>query len=213
MNVYNAIDMMYKVCDETISSKELLCNLDSYVGDGDHGFTVERGFSAVKKLLDDGTFNNPKEVFEAVGDTLAESMGGAIGLIIGGLFSGGAKAMDDNSEITVDAMYRLLKNGLEEIKIIGGANEGDRTLIDALSPACAAYKRKMDSGSNLAECLNGAAIAAHDGAESTAKMIAKKGRAKFLNNASLGYIDAGSVTMETVIKAMWKYVSSIEEQK
>lgn len=211
MNVYNTIDMMYEVCDEAISSKEQLCKLDSFVGDGDHGFTVARGFSAVKSVLDEGSFNTPKEVFAAVGDTLAESMGGAIGLIIGGLFSGGARAMDACAEIKVEDMYRLLKNGLEEIKMIGGAKEGDRTLIDALSPACDAYKCKMDSGSGLAECFHAAAIAAGDGATSTSKMVAKKGRAKFLNEESLGYVDAGSVTMQKVIEAMWKYVRKIEE--
>ncbi|GKH35011.1 dihydroxyacetone kinase subunit L [Muricomes sp. OA1] len=211
MNVYNTIDMMYEVCDEAISSKDLLCKLDSFVGDGDHGFTVARGFSAVKNVLDKGSFNTPREVFAAVGDTLAESMGGAIGLIIGGLFSGGARTMNDSADITVDDIYKLLRNGLEEIKMIGGAKEGDRTLIDALSPACDAYKNKMDSESGLAECLHAAAIAAGDGAAGTSKMVARKGRAKFLNKESLGYVDAGSVTMQKVIEAMWKYVRKIEE--
>lgn len=207
MNTNDVVCMVKKICDATIASREELCKLDSYVGDGDHGFTVERGFTGVRNMIDKESFETPKAVMEAVGDELADTMGGAIGLIIGGLFTGGSEAMDESDDADIEDFYKLLSGGLQEIKIIGEAKEGDRTLIDALSPACDAYKKAMDAGADLKQCLSKAADAAKAGSENTANMVAKKGRARFLNEESKGYVDAGSVTMSIIIKAMSDYVN------
>lgn len=210
MITQNTIEMIQAVCEETINAREELCRLDGFVGDGDHGFTVERGFKAVRNMISCASFDTPRAVLEATGDELADTMGGAIGLIIGGLFTGGAEAMDDAEAIGTEDFYTLFSSGLKEIKMIGGATEGDRTLIDALSPACDAYKAAMDEGCSLAECMEKAADAAKAGSDSTANMVAKKGRAKFLQEESRGYVDAGSVTMSIIIRAMSDYVRSQE---
>lgn len=207
MKTAEIIDMLNAVSTTAIDAKEELCKLDSFVGDGDHGFTVERGFSAVKAMLEEADFASPKEALEAAGDELADTMGGAIGLIIGGLFSGGAEAMEDKDDLEAEDIYTLLSAGLEEIKLIGGAKEGDRTLIDALSPACDAFKAAMDEGKDLGECISIAADAAEAGAKATVDMVAKKGRAKFLQEESKGYVDAGSVTMSKIIRAMSDYIN------
>lgn len=207
MNREEIIGMLNVVSDAAINAKEELCRLDGFVGDGDHGFTVERGFKAVKEMLTEVDLSSPKAVIEATGDELADTMGGAIGLIIGGLFTGGAEAMDDKEDFDTEDMYILLSAGLEEIKLIGGAKEGDATLIDALSPACDAYKAAMDENKKLAECIEIAADAADAGAQNTANMVAKKGRAKFLQEESKGHVDAGSVTMATIIRAMSDYIN------
>ncbi len=207
MKTAEIIDMLNAVSTTAIDAKEELCKLDSFVGDGDHGFTVERGFSAVKALLEEAEFASPKEALEAAGDELADTMGGAIGLIIGGLFSGGAEAMEDKDDLEAEDIYTLLSAGLEEIKLIGGAKEGDRTLIDALSPACDAFKAALDEGKAVGECISDAADAAEAGAKATADMVAKKGRAKFLQEESKGYVDAGAVTMSKIIRAMSDYIN------
>ena len=207
MKTAEIIDMLNAVSTTAIDAKEELCKLDSFVGDGDHGFTVERGFSAVKAMLEEADFSSPKEALEAAGDELADTMGGAIGLIIGGLFSGGAEAMEDNDDLETEDIYTLLSAGLEEIKLIGGAKEGDRTLIDALSPACDAFKAALDEGKAVGECISDAADAAEAGAKATADMVAKKGRAKFLQEESKGYVDAGAVTMSKIIRAMSDYIN------
>jgi dihydroxyacetone kinase phosphoprotein-dependent L subunit len=208
MNTTETKEMVLEICNATIAAKEELCRLDGHVGDGDHGFTVERGFTAVKKMIEsEDEAETPAEVFEAVGDELADTMGGAIGLIIGGLFTGGAEEMGEADELDAEGLYALLSGGLEEIKAIGGAKEGDRTLIDALSPACDAYKEALDAGSDMGTCIAKAADAAKAGAEATANMVAKKGRAKFLQEGSKGFVDAGSVTMSIIIKAMSDYIN------
>ena len=160
MDAKNAKKMMLAVCQAEIDNKEELCRLDGFVGDGDHGYTVERGFSAVKSLLETTDFETPGEVFSTMGDTLSESMGGAIGLIIGGLYTGGTKRIMGKVEIGRADCGVFLEDGLDEIKKVGGAKEGDRTLIDALSPAVAAYKSAESEGGNLAECWIKAAAAA-----------------------------------------------------
>lgn len=208
MNTQGLTEMMKAVSNAAIDAKEELCRLDSFVGDGDHGFTVERGFKAVRNMLETETFDSPKAVLDAVGEKLADTMGGAIGLIIGGLFTGGAEAMEDKEEFDTEDMKTLLAAGLEEIKMVGGAVEGDRTLIDALSPANDAFADAAAAGQDLNTCLEKAAAAADAGAKGTANMVAKKGRAKFLQEESLGYVDAGSVTMATIIGAMSGYVKN-----
>lgn len=211
MNTAEIKDMILSVCDAEINSRDELCHLDSFVGDGDHGFTVERGFQAVKKGIAGKEYDSVRSVFEDTGDILADSMGGAIGMIIGALFSGGAFELDNAPEIGAKGFSIFFSAGLEEIKLVGGAKEGDRTLVDALSPASAAFQKAEEEGRSLKECFQSASAAAKEGAESTKDMVAKKGRAKFLQEKSVGYIDAGSVTMSIVIDAMKDYVEGLEE--
>lgn len=210
METKNIKEMMLKVCEAEIAKKEELCRLDSFVGDGDHGFTVERGFSAVQKELQKNSYSSPCEIFETVGDILADSMGGAIGMIIGALFTGGAMELGTASQLNASDFVRFFQAGLDEIKLAGGAKEGDRTLVDALSPAVRQFRLAEQEGKPLFECFQAAAQAAMVGAESTKNMMAKKGRAKFLREKSIGYIDAGSMTMAIIITAMADYIKDEE---
>ena len=210
MNEAQIKEMILRVCDAEINSKDKLCRLDSFVGDGDHGYTVERGFQTVKKEIAEKKYNSVKSVFQDTGDILADSMGGAIGMIIGALFTGGACELDDKPEIDEKGFSIFFSSGLEEIKMVGGAEEGDRTLVDALSPAVSAFKTAQEERKKLTECFQAAAKAAKAGAESTKGMMAKKGRAKFLQEKSLGYIDAGSVTMAIIIETMKEYAEYLE---
>ena len=202
MDAKKVKDMMLAVSQAEIDSKDELCRLDSFVGDGDHGYTVERGFSAVKDALQSKEFATPGEVFSAVGDTLAEAMGGAIGLIIGGLYTGGSFGMEGKAALDAEGFAAFLEDGLNEIKMIGGAKEGDKTLLDALSPAVTAYKEALAAGGDLKSCIAAAAKAGRAGSDATYNMVAKKGRAKFLQDKSSGYIDAGSVTMSIILESM-----------
>lgn len=199
-------EMVLAVADTEVSNSEELCRLDSFVGDGDHGFTVARGFKAVKSALEGKTFSSAAEVMNCAGEALTDTMGGAIGLIIGGLFTGGAEAISDVDEIKNEDIYKFLEAGLIEIKAVGGATEGDRTLVDALSPAVSAYKLAIDEGVGIQECFTRAAEAAAEGAANTANMVARHGRARFLREKSLGYVDAGATTMKLAIEAMRDYV-------
>lgn len=208
MNWMQLKAMLLHVCAQEIANKDALCKLDSFIGDGDHGFTVERGFRAVQETLQDASFQTPAEVLLTVGDTLSVSMGGAIGLIMGALFSGGGDAVQDLDDLDAEAFGKILSEGMEQIQQIGGAKVGDKTMLDALAPASAAFDAAAEAGSSLKDCLSAAARAGRAGSEATRDLVARKGRAKFLQEKSRGYVDAGSVTMAIALEAMAEYADS-----
>lgn len=207
MNAEQVKDMMLVVSKNLISKKEELCKLDGFIGDGDHGLTVERGFKAVEQVLMEQDFPTPKKVFETTGQTLADAMGGAIGLILGSLFLGGSEGQGDEDNFNVGEFEKLFGDGLSKIQEVGQAKEGDRTLVDALAPALRAFSSEKEKGGDLQTCMKEAARAAGEGAENTKNMMAKKGRARFLREKSLGYVDAGATTMKITISSMSEYLN------
>lgn len=96
----------------------------------------------------------------------------------------------------------IFTEGLERIQMLGGAKEGDRTLVDALAPACRALEAADEGKKTLKQAFEEAKQAAAEGAQSTKNMLARKGRARFLGEKSLGYVDAGAVTMALIVAAM-----------
>ncbi len=208
MNWIQLKAMLLHVCAQEIAHKDTLCRLDSFIGDGDHGFTVERGFRAVQEALQDASFQTPAEVLLTAGNTLSDSMGGAIGLIMGALFSGGGDAVRGADILDATAFGKILSEGMEQIQQIGGAKVGDKTMLDALAPASAAFDQAAASGADLKTCLAAAAQAGRAGSDATRDLAARKGRAKFLQEKSRGYVDAGSVTMAIALEAMAEYAGS-----
>lgn len=206
MNAEAIRNMMIRVSDEVVGQEETLCKLDSFIGDGDHGVTAARGFAAVKKGMEQETFEEPAQVMARVGEILADTMGGAIGPIIGALFTGGAAHLKESADWGSPEFAVMFADGIQRIKLIGGAKEGDRTLVDALSPAADVLKECAADGKDLRTSMAEAALAAEKGAQSTKEMVAKKGRAKFLGEKSKGYVDAGATTMYLVVKAMSEYM-------
>ena len=200
--------MMLSVAEEMTRHTEMLCELDSYIGDGDHGITIERGFKAVLEQIDGKSFETPVSVFVAAGDAFMNTTGGAIGPLMGSFFRGARKKLAEAREWGTEEFEVFLSSGLRQIKLVGEANEGDRTLVDALSPAVDAYSKARAEGAALDECMKKAADAAEAGAQTTKNMIAKKGRAKFLGEKSLGYVDAGATSMSLLIRTMSNLVHS-----
>lgn len=199
--------MLLFVAQEMQAHTQELCQLDSYIGDGDHGMTIERGFKAVEESIHEETFETPGDMLKTVGNAFMNAAGGAIGPILGSFFRGGYKKLTDAKEMSTDEFEIMLTAGLRQVKMTGEAKEGDRTLVDALSPACNAYTEAKAAGGDLKACLLKAAEAAEAGAESTRNMVAHKGRAKFLGEQSLGYVDAGATSMSIILRAMSNYVN------
>jgi len=211
MDVESAKKMMFHVCDVLLSNEKRLCELDSVVGDGDHGVTISRGFGAVKEELQNNDYTKPSDMFKAIGTTLSKNLGGALGPIMGAIFSAGATKLGDRTDFDSNDFYILFSEGLKRVKSLGGAAEGDCTLVDALSPAVVALE--ASKGSTLEEAFKSACEASEAGSESTAQMKAKMGRAKYLGDKSIGHIDAGSVTMSLIFFAMYEYIKSNGEEK
>lgn len=175
-------------CEQMTSHTQELCLLDTGIGDGDHGVTVERGFQAAAQAIDAYTGESAQELFDVIGEHMTLSMGGAIGPLYGAYWSAFAKALD-TGELTCDNLGPALMAGCQRVMKLGRANTGDKTVADAMHPCAQAA---MNGTGTLALRLRLAADAALQGAMGTKGMIAKKGRARFLQEKSLDHMDAGA---------------------
>jgi dihydroxyacetone kinase-like protein len=179
-----------------------LSELDSFVGDGDHGTTVSRGFREVIKKIKENPFDDISELLKTVGLTLISSMGGASGPIFGSIFIAMAKTIEGRDKIDLKDLTRMFSDSMDKVMLIGGAKPGDKTLIDSLNPMVESLKDSSLKGLSLKDGVALAEIAALEGAESTKDMVGKKGRSKYLGERSIGYQDAGATTMYLIIKSI-----------
>lgn len=167
-----------------------LCQLDTLVGDGDHGVTVSRGFrSVVQRILVEET-TELSDFCSRVGEVLTESMGGAIGPVYGLFWKEMAKAMQGGEDVTSQMMSRGMNGAVARIMRVCRVQPGEKTVLDAMLPCAQA----MEAGAQLPleEMMALAADAARAGRDATRDMVAKKGRARFLAEKSLGHVDAGA---------------------
>jgi dihydroxyacetone kinase phosphoprotein-dependent L subunit len=175
-------------CEKMCSHTQELCLLDTGIGDGDHGVTVERGFQAAAQAIDAYPGENIQELFAVIGEHMAQSMGGAIGPLYGAYWSAFANALD-TGELTCDNLGPALMAGCQRVMKLGRANAGDKTVVDAMHPCAQAA---LSGTGTLAQKLGLGAKAAMQGAMNTKSMVAKKGRARFLAEKSLDHADAGA---------------------
>ena len=199
---------MLEVASETIIANEkYLCELDSVIGDGDHGVTAARGFRKVLDILHQEQFTTIQSLMVKVGASLTSGMGGAIGPIFGTIFSEAGKHAGEKSTISAQDWHDMFEASLQKVMRIGRVQEGDRTIVDALAPAVRSMKNAINQGKSLKEIFHAAAEAAEEGAENTKKMMAKKGRARFLGEKSMGYRDAGASSIALIFKSMYECVA------
>ena len=194
MNLDKLKKAILDVSKDLTGREEELCKLDSYVGDGDHGITIKKGFTNIIKMMESESTGNAKDFLFEAGLAFSDTAGGAIGPIMASFFFGMAEAVDSGKkEFATKDIYSMFSNGMKQIQELGGAKVGDRTMLDALSPAVETLQKYVDSP--MAEALEKMTESAHAGAMSTKDMVAKAGRARYLGEASKGYIDAGSMSM------------------
>ena len=205
-------EMLLFTAHRVIDSKDLLTELDSAIGDGDHGIGMALGMthaiSALEELKDPESVNS---LFRSFGSTLLMSMGGASGVVFGTMFQGGARKVPDSSLLDAAFLQSLLRISLDSVKRRGGAACGDKTMVDAFEPAVCAIEQAVgrDGTEDLGELLAAAEAAAHAGMEATRNYPAKLGRAKTLGDRSLGHVDAGSASVWIIFRAMKDYVSAL----
>ncbi len=201
MNALQARQMLVAAADAIIENKPYLTEVDNAIGDGDHGIGMSTGMQKGRdKLLAAQEFASVYEPFLIMGKTMLMSMGGASGVLFGGLFMAGAKGKEAQDEMDAAELAELFAEGLTEIKKRGKAEIGDKTMVDALEPVVAAMQ--AHSGEGLVHMLRHAEQAALDGVESTKDMLAKYGRAKFLMERAIGHQDAGATSVWIILKAM-----------
>lgn len=195
---------------EDISAQsDYLTQLDAAIGDGDHGTNMRRGFEAVDKALaGQGDSTPPGQLLIVAGKTLVATVGGASGPLWGSAFRRAGRKLGDSDSFDGKQLALALDAAIEGVVELGAAAPGDKTMVDALAPAARAMHDALDSGRSLEEAAKAAAEAARAGAEATIPMQARKGRASYLGERSIGHQDPGATSTAIIIAALSRAVSA-----
>jgi dihydroxyacetone kinase-like protein len=182
---------------------EELTRLDSAIGDADHGANMARGMTAVVAKLDEGPQDGtaPGVLLKQVGMTLVSTVGGASGPLYGTFFLRMATAMGDRTELGAAGFAEAFRAGIGGIVARGKAEAGDKTMFDALAPAADALDAALAAGDELGAALRAASHAADAGRDATTPLLARKGRASYLGERSVGHQDPGATTVALLLEA------------
>ncbi|MEZ7672775.1 dihydroxyacetone kinase subunit DhaL [Pauljensenia sp. 20925_1_27] len=180
--------------------RDYLVDLDRAIGDGDHGENMDRGFKAALEALGQAQPASVAEVLKTVAKTLMSTVGGAAGPLYGTAFLRASKAAGDG-DLDGAGAAAVIAGALEGIQARGKATTGEKTMVDAWTPALEAARAAAESGSDAAAVFEAAATAAEAGAASTEPMRATKGRASYLGERSIGHLDPGAVSTSLILRA------------
>lgn len=181
-----------------------LTELDSAIGDADHGTNMTRGFSAASAAVRKDPPGTPGAVLTTAGRTLISKVGGASGPLYGTALRRAGKALGTDGTVTAEQVGDALLAALDGVRALGGAATGDKTMVDALVPAVEAYGAALGTGAGAAGALRAAATAAQEGAAATIPLLARKGRASYLGERSIGHQDPGATSTALLLGALAK---------
>ena len=180
--------------------RDYLVDLDRAIGDGDHGENMDRGFKAAVEALEQAQPGSVAEVLKTVAKTLMSTVGGAAGPLYGTAFLRASKAAGDG-ELDGAGVAAVIAGALDGIQARGKATTGEKTMVDAWTPALEAARAAAEAGSDPVAVLEAAATAAEAGAAATEPMRATKGRASYLGERSIGHLDPGAVSTSLILRA------------
>lgn len=197
----DAVRWVRTFADVIAENKEYLTQLDSAIGDADHGINMNRGFQAVVGKLDGIPNGDIGNLMKTVGMTLVSTVGGAGGPLYGTLFLQIGVATAGKAELEGADWVLALEKGVEGVQMRGKAEPGDKTMVDALIPARDAFRQALDEGESFAGALQRSASAAEEGMKATIPWVARKGRASYLGERSAGHQDPGATSSFLLLKA------------
>lgn len=185
---------------QVAEQRDYLVDLDRAIGDGDHGENMARGFKAAVEALGQAQPASVAEVLKTVAKTLMSTVGGAAGPLYGTAFLRASKAAGDG-ELDGAGVAAVIAGALNGIQARGKATTGEKTMVDAWTPALEAARAAAEAGSDPVAVLEAAATAAEAGAAATDPMRATKGRASYLGERSIGHLDPGAVSTSLILRA------------
>lgn len=189
------------VADRLEAEKEYLTELDSAIGDADHGSNLARGFRAAADAVENDIESTPEELVKKIGVTLISKVGGASGPLYGGSIMSASQALD--GEITAETSVAFAEAYLEKVQDRGNAQLGAKTMVDALTPAVHTYKKSIEVDDlPPLTALAKATAAAERGVEFTVPIRAQKGRASFLGWRSVGHQDPGATSTWIIMQEL-----------
>jgi phosphoenolpyruvate---glycerone phosphotransferase subunit DhaL len=194
------------ICDTAIESEQYFCELDAVVGDGDFGYSLARGFEQVRDGWDEFDRSDPGTFIKRVAVVITSRVGGTSGPIWGTALLRAGVAIGDKSRVSPDDVIVALDAAIAGIKQRGGAEVGEKTLLDALVPATETLRTALaesdGSRAGTAAAIEAAAVTARDAAEGTRNMIAQRGRAAYSGERSIGTLDAGAVAIAVMLEQL-----------
>ena len=199
---------MAEIAAAVRAESEYLTQLDAAIGDGDHGVNMNRGFDAVGKALavQDGGVP-PGRLLILAGKTLVSTVGGASGPLWGTAFRRAGRSLGSAPSFDGAELLTAIDEAIAGVMELGAAQPGDKTMVDALTPAAAALGASLGEGVELERALASAAAAAEEGARATIPMQARKGRASYLGERSIGHQDPGATSVALVMRALERAVA------
>ncbi|MCC6957210.1 MAG: dihydroxyacetone kinase subunit L [Anaerolineales bacterium] len=192
------------IADTALANEAYFSELDGVVGDGDFGYSIARGFEKVLGEWDNIDRSLPGNFLKKVSSLFISAVGGASGTIWGTAFLRAGMTLGNKETVTQEDIIPMFRSAIEGIKKRGNSDLGDKTLLDALVPAVDALEKALAEGKSGSEALDEAAIVARERAEATRPMLAKRGRAAYTGERSIGTLDAGAVAMAVLFEAVSK---------
>ncbi len=187
-------------------NKDYLTELDAAVGDADHGINMNRGFQKVSQQLTNLTDSDIGTILKTVSMTLISSIGGASGPLYGTLFLQASRVAVGKDELNAEDIAAVLDAAVAGVIQRGRANLGDKTMLDTLSPAADGFKAAINQGAEPLDALKRAILAGEEGMKNTVTMVAKKGRASYLGDRSVGHLDPGATSSYLMLKTLLEVV-------
>ncbi|MBD2297913.1 dihydroxyacetone kinase subunit DhaL [Nostoc sp. FACHB-190] len=187
---------------EIEQNKEYLTELDAAIGDADHGINMDRGFKKVISQLPTVTQQDIGSILKTVSMTLISSVGGASGPLYGTFFLKASTIAAGKQELTTQELLALLQAGLDGVLQRGKAQLEDKTMVDVLSPAVVAFRQAVEEGKNTVAALQKSVAVAEQALQNTKPMLAKKGRASYLGERSIGHQDPGATSSYLMLRSL-----------
>ena len=196
-----AVDWLKLSAKAMAEHRTELIELDRAIGDSDHGENMDRGFQAVLQKLDETPPETPGAALKAAAMALMSKVGGAAGPLYGTAYLRAATSLGDTADIDAEALASALAAARDGVVARGKAETGDKTMIDAWTPAVEAARNAASDGGNVLAVLQAAAEAAEVGAVATDPLVARKGRASYLGERSAGHRDPGAASTALLLRA------------
>lgn len=206
INVEHVLRFIEEVAKTIKEQREYLTQLDSAIGDADHGANLDRGFSAVVAKLPTMADKDIGTILKTVGTTLVSTVGGASGPLYGTAFLRAGMATADRYELGPDEVVVALEAALQGIQARGKAQRGEKTMVDAIAPGIDALKAARAESDDFLAALRASVDATRSGMEATIPMLATKGRASYLGERSVGHQDPGATSSFLIAQALLRVI-------
>ncbi len=191
---------------EIVEAEPYLTEVDTVIGDGDHGTGMKAGFSALQKQLSQQAYETPYDLLHASGLCLVRSMGGASGVLFGTLLIGGLDQLKQAKDLSPGEVVEFFAQGIQAIRKRGRAGPGDKTMVDALIPAEEAMRAELQKGGDISAIFKSAHEGALKGVENTKGMLPRAGRSKNFREKAIGHPDPGAISVSILFHGLYEGV-------